>query len=108
MTAQDEIAVAGRTDSEAPKSAVGEIADALFEMGGVAHREEVIDRVAIHRGQKFVTDGIRHELVEAFERYCAAMARKGKPALFHLPLGEGSRRWSLTTEVMQRASRLRR
>jgi uncharacterized protein (DUF3084 family) len=101
MTLLDEVAGAWRTKNEAAKSAVAEIADALFEMGGSAHRDAVIDRVAIRRGQMFASAGLRLELVEAFDRYCAAMARKGRPALFHLPFGEGSRRWGLTRDVMR-------
>jgi len=101
MTLLDEVAGARRTRSEAAKSAVAEIADALLEMGGSAHRDAVIDRVAIRRGQMFASEGLRLELLEAFDRYCAAMARKGRPALFHLPFGEGSRRWSLTRDVMR-------
>jgi hypothetical protein len=101
MTLLDEVAGAWRTKSEAAKSAVAEIADALLEMGGSAHRDAVIDRVAIRRGQMFGSESLRLELVEAFDRYCAAMARKGRPALFHLPFGEGSRRWSLTRDVMR-------
>jgi hypothetical protein len=101
MTLLEEVAGAKRTKGEVGKSAVAEIADALLEMGGSAHRDAVIDRVAIRRGQRSVSEGLRIELVEAFDRYCAAMARKGRPALFHLPFGEGSRRWSLTWDVMR-------
>jgi len=104
MTLLDEIAGARRTRSEAAKSAVAEIADALLEMGGSAHRDAVIDRVAIRRGHMVASEALRRELLEAFGRYCAAMARKGRPALFHLPFGEGSRRWSLTRDVMRSVS----
>jgi hypothetical protein len=101
MTLLDEVAGAGRVGSEAANSAVAEIADALLEMGGSAHRDAVSDRVAIRRGQMSASEGLRLELAEAFDRHCAAMARKGRPALFHLPFGEGSRRWSLTPDAMR-------
>jgi hypothetical protein len=104
MTLLDEIAGVGRRDSEPARRAIEEIAEALLEMGGSAHRDVVIDRVAIRRGQLSVSEGLRRELVSAFDRHCAAAAGEGGSALFHLPFGEGSRRWSLTRDAMRRVS----
>jgi hypothetical protein len=98
MTLLDEVVGARHARSQPATSAVAEIADALLEMGGSAHRDAVIDRVATRRGEMAVSEGLRFELIEAFDGHCAA--RTGRPALFHLPFGEGSRRWSLTREVM--------
>jgi hypothetical protein len=101
MTLLEESAGARRTRSEGPKSAVAEIAEALFELGGSAHRDAVMDRIAIRRGHGFITEGLRAELLAAFDRHRAAAARKGRPALFHLPFGDGSRRWGLTRDVLR-------
>ena len=103
MTLLDDVAGARGSGSDAAtraKNPVAEIAEALLEMGGSAHREAVIDRVAIRRGHMFVSDGLRLELLAAFDRHLATAARKGKPVLLHLPFGEGSRRWGLTREAM--------
>ena len=76
---------------------VAEIAQTLLMLGGSAHRDTVIDRIAIRRGQMAASDDLRAEVLEAFERHRASHARnRGKPALLDLPFGEGSRRWSLT------------
>jgi hypothetical protein len=104
MTLLDEIVGVRRTDSEPAKRAIDEIAEALLEMGGSAHRDVVIDRVAIRRGQMSVSEGLRMELVSAFDRHCAAAAGEGGSALFHLPFGEDSRRWSLTRDAMRRVA----
>ena len=107
MTLLDEVAGARRPDGvnePAGQSAVAEIAEALFELGGSAHREVVIDRIAIRRGHPGVSDSLRAELVAAFDRHRLAAAREDGPALLHLPFGEGSRRWSLTREALQGAS----
>ncbi len=84
---------------------VAEIAAALLELGGSAHRETVIDRVAVRRGHSMASDDLRAELVSAFDRHLAGAARGGAPALLQLPFGEGSRRWSLTRDAADMAAR---
>jgi hypothetical protein len=78
------------------RSAIGEIAEALLELGGSAHRDTVIDRVAVRRGEPRVSEGLTAELLAAFEQHRARARLRKQPALLHLPFGEGSRRWSLT------------
>jgi hypothetical protein len=80
---------------------VEEIMDALFELGGSAHRDAVIDRVAVHRGALSASDGLKRELLEAFEAHCGCTRTKRDRALLHLPFGDGSRRWALTPDGRQ-------
>jgi hypothetical protein len=80
---------------------VEEIMDALLEMGGSAHRDAVIDRVAVHRGALSASDGLKRELLEAFEAHCGCKSAKRDQALLHLPFGDGSRRWALTPHGRQ-------
>ncbi len=103
MTLLDEVAVAERRPDAAgptPADAVVEIARALLELGGSAHREAVIDRIAIQRGQDLPSDDLREELVTAFDRHRHTAEARGKPAMLDLPFGEGSRRWSLGRDLV--------
>jgi len=78
---------------------VGEIADALLEVGGAAHRDIVIDRVAYRRGGHAASEGLRRELLEAFNLHCDRARCEGRRPLIYLPFGEETRRWSLTTDA---------
>lgn len=75
-----------------------EITEVLYEMGGSAHQEAVIDRIAIRRGQRRISEALRAEILAAFEAHRALARRRRKPALLYLPFGEGSRRWGLTPD----------
>jgi hypothetical protein len=78
-----------------------EIIEALLEMGGSAHRDAVIDRVAMRLGAVPAPDSLKGEILEAFERHRSRAKLKNDRVLLHLPFGEGSRRWSLTPDGRQ-------
>lgn len=80
---------------------IDEITETLLEMGGSAHRDAVIDRVAVRRGAAPASDGLKRELLEAFELHRARAASEDNPPHLHLPFGEGSRRWSLKPDGPQ-------
>ncbi len=82
-------------------SLVNEITEALLEMGGSAHRDTVIDRVAVRRGIARVSDGLKVQLLDAFEQHRVRAGLESRQPLLHLPFGEGSRRWSLTPDGRQ-------
>jgi hypothetical protein len=79
---------------------VAEIADVLLMLGGSAHRDIVIDRVALRRGGRAASDALRRELVDAFELHRQRATVEGRPPLLHLPFGEETRRWSLTMDAV--------
>jgi hypothetical protein len=79
---------------------IGEIADALLVSGGAAHRDVVIDLIAVGRGAPSASDGLRRELIEAFDLHCDYTDRGGLPAVLHLPFGPHSRRWALTHDAL--------
>lgn len=75
-----------------------EIAETLFQFGGAAHRDRVIEvLIAMRRdrGQP-VAQGLRVEIVEAFDTFCDFTAEDdaGTP-MFTLPFGAHSLRWAL-------------
>lgn len=75
-----------------------EIAETLFQMGGAAHRDRVLDAMtAIRRARgEAVEADLRLEWTEAFETFSdtAAVPVEGG-ALFTLPFGPNSLRWAL-------------
>lgn len=75
-----------------------EIAETLFQMGGSAHRDRVIDAMMAVRRSRGQDTGpaLRAECLEAFEAFCdsTAGAVEGGP-LFTLPFGPQSLRWAL-------------
>ena len=75
---------------------VVEIADALFELGGEAHRDRVLGLAAERRGWASVGPDLSHELIEAFDLHMAQAERQGAPALFALPSGRDGKGWALT------------
>jgi hypothetical protein len=75
---------------------VEEIAEALFEIGGSAHRDVVIGYVATLRGVDAASSDVKSELLDAFELHCGCAHPDRHCALLHLPFGEGSHRWGLT------------
>lgn len=80
---------------------IGEVVDALLTLGSAAHRDQVIDRIARRRGAPFASDGLRREVVEAFNLHIAQTRSEGRPPLFNIPFGEGSRRWRLSHDAQR-------
>jgi hypothetical protein len=78
---------------------IGEIAGSLLDLGGAAHRDVVIDLVARRRGGFAASEGLRRELIEAFDLYCEFAGVGRKRPLLHLPFGKGSYRWGLTPQA---------
>ena len=75
---------------------VGEIAEALLDLGGAAHRDLVVAYVAKRRGIYRPTEAMRRELDEAFAAYCRGASDPRAANLLHLPYGAHSHRWALT------------
>lgn len=75
---------------------VGEIAEALLDLGGAAHRDLVVAYVAKRRGVYRPTEAMRRELDEAFAAYCRGASDPRAAHLLHLPYGPHSHRWALT------------
>jgi hypothetical protein len=75
---------------------VQEIAGALMELGGAAHRDLVIAHIAQKRGAYRAPASLASELDAAFCTYCGGAGDLG---LLHLPYGPHSRRWALTDQA---------
>ena len=75
---------------------VGEIASALLDLGGAAHRDVVAAYVAKHRGWYRPPESLKRELAAAFDAYCGEASDPRAPGLLHLPFGPQSARWALT------------
>jgi hypothetical protein len=98
MTQVDELALARRAKigkSAQSNALVREIVDVLLELGGSAHRDLVIDRIALRRGGARASDGLTLEVVAAFEHHRARASGEHPTAVLFLPFGEGSRRWGV-------------
>ena len=76
-----------------------EIVDVLLMHGGSAHRDVVFDQVALQRGGRTASEGLKADLVDAFEQHCHRAAADDRAPLLRLAFGEGSRRWSLTHDA---------
>ncbi len=74
---------------------INEIAEILLELGGSAHRDTVIDRIALRRGATRASDGLKQDLLGAVAAHCARADSENQRALLHLPFGADSRRWAL-------------
>ncbi|HLI67951.1 MAG TPA: hypothetical protein VKU90_16420 [Caulobacteraceae bacterium] len=75
---------------------VDEIIEVLVEFGGSAHRDAVIDRMAVRRGANVASELLRRDALTAFELNLEG--RDGRKALVRLPFGEGSHRWGLVAD----------
>ncbi|KRA69768.1 hypothetical protein ASD89_15410 [Caulobacter sp. Root656] len=75
---------------------VGEIAEALLDLGGAAHRDLVVAHIAKRRGVYRPSEAMRRELDEAFAAYCLDASHPRAANLLHRPYGPHSRRWALT------------
>jgi hypothetical protein len=98
---------AGAPKSSEPYSLIRQIVEVLLEMGGSAHRDAVIDRIALRRGAARASQSLAQEVELAFDRHRARAKRRNEPPLVCLPFGEGSRRWGVVsqpavTELKQR------
>jgi len=80
---------------------IGEIADALLGVGGAAHRDVVIELVALRRGGHPASEGLKRDLLDAFNLHCERAEAEGRRPLVHLPFGEQTRRWSLTVDAFE-------
>jgi hypothetical protein len=80
---------------------VDEMVEVLHEMGGSAHRESVIERVAVRQGADRASDRLRRDLMEAFDLHRTGADGCGKRIRLRLPFGEGSHRWALTLDAAQ-------
>lgn len=75
---------------------VTEIAEALLDLGGAAHRDLVVAHIAKKRGIYRPSEAMRRELDAAFATYCLGASDPRAAGLLHLPYGAHSRRWALT------------
>jgi len=75
---------------------VGEITQALLDLGGAAHRDLVVAYIAKQRGVYRASETLRRDLDEAFAAYCNQANDPRAPGLLHLPYGPCSHRWALT------------
>jgi hypothetical protein len=78
---------------------VQEIASALLELGGAAHRDLVVAHIANKRGAYRPPASLAAELDTAFSAYCSGASDPRSPGLLHLPYGPYSRRWALTDQA---------
>ncbi|WP_165185786.1 hypothetical protein [Caulobacter soli] len=78
---------------------VGEITEALLDLGGAAHRDLVVAYVAKRRGVYRPSEAMRRELDEAFAAYCRGASDPRAASLLHLPYGPHSHRWALTDQA---------
>jgi len=75
---------------------VRQIAEALLELGGAAHRDLVVAYIAKRRGVYHPSEALRRELDKAFAAYCLSASDPRADNLLHLPFGPHSHRWALT------------
>ncbi|MES2343563.1 MAG: hypothetical protein V4597_17980 [Pseudomonadota bacterium] len=80
---------------------VGEIAEALLRFGGSAHRDRVIEYLALNRSPEGgVQLSLRARAVAAFDAHSGSdRDSHGVRPLFRKPFGPGSHRWALTAEA---------
>jgi hypothetical protein len=75
---------------------VDEIARALLDLGGAAHRDVVVAYVGQKRGWYRPPESLKRDLCAAFDTYCGGASDPRAPELLHLPYGPQSARWALT------------
>lgn len=78
---------------------VAEIAQALLDLGGAAHRDLVVAYIAKQRGIHRPSEALRRELGNAFTAYCDHANDPRASSLLHLPYGPYSHRWALTDKA---------
>ena len=80
---------------------VGEIAEALLQLGGSAHRDRVLELLAVNRSSEGeVQLSLRARAVAAFDAHSGSdRDSRGVRPLFRKPFGPGSHRWALTAEA---------
>ena len=78
---------------------VGEIAEALLQLGGSAHRDQVIACLGANRCSRGAMDlKLRARAVAVFDAY-SRTGLSGPRSLFRRPFGPGLNRWALTSEA---------
>ncbi|MBO9708553.1 MAG: hypothetical protein J7521_10095 [Caulobacter sp.] len=75
---------------------VAEIAHALLDLGGAAHRDLVVAYIAKRRGAFRPSETLRGEVEQAFAAYCRGAIDPRAASLLHQPYGPLSQRWALT------------
>jgi hypothetical protein len=88
-----------RRDAGRLEARVAEIAEVLMELGGGAHRELVISRLAWRRNEQPASESLTAEYIDAFEAHVTEVTARGMTPIFHQPFGPGSHRWALTPEA---------
>lgn len=80
---------------------ISEIVDALYSLGGQAHRDVVVNCIAAVRrtAEMEPPHDLAQRLIAAFDDYLAAPP---SPSLLTLPFGPGSRRWALSQDGLTR------
>ena len=89
------------TSSKGVDPMVGEIAEALLQLGGSAHRDRVLEVLALNRASDGeVQLSLRARAVAAFDAHSGSdRDSRGVRPLFRKPFGPGSHRWALTAEA---------
>jgi hypothetical protein len=88
-----------RSGAQLPRlELAAEIAETLFQMGGSAHRDRVIEAMLATRRNRGLPaePSVRLEIIEAFDAFCDTPVRiaESEP-LFTLPFGPQSLRWAM-------------
>lgn len=75
-----------------------EILEALFVLGGCAHRQAVADQIVLRRGIRSgpADAAARSGIYAAFDAYMTRASTRKAPPLLWRPLGSDSYRWALT------------
>jgi hypothetical protein len=78
---------------------VGEICDALLQLGGSAHRDKVLEQLGANRSGA-VDLRLRARALAVFDAHATVdrLASRNRP-LFRKPFGPGKQSWSLTAEA---------
>ncbi|MBX7249754.1 MAG: hypothetical protein K1X35_12015 [Caulobacteraceae bacterium] len=92
-----------RACAQAPRlELAAEIAETLFQMGGAAHRDRVVEAVLADRRNRGLPadDALKVELVDAFACFCDLTGADGLGApMFTLPFGPNTLRWALKDDT---------
>jgi hypothetical protein len=80
---------------------LSEIVPILLELGGAAHCDMVLARLAERRGLEAIPDDLRQSAHRAFDLECRRQDVATKDQVVFRPFGESSRRWALTERARQ-------
>ena len=92
-------AAPGRKPARGTQTLAKRVREALLSLGGEAHRAMVIETVAKGLGHdvRQIPEDLEVALILSFEENWRDERRRAAYG-FHLPLGEGSHRWSVRRE----------